>query len=119
MKTLWIVIFVLNLTHLFESFHRSASFNQILYTITALPDESIQVSALNVTELPLESSHLLDDTLNISSIPKVKRRDLQHVENTSPRHLAKTDDGSVIDIMCIYTRQALCQEAIGADYCNM
>ena len=88
-----------------------------MYTIIALPDGSVQVSALNATDLPPESSDF-DDVFNISSTPKTTRRKLPMIDNT-PRDLAKTDDGSIIDIMCIYTRQALCNEAIGADFCNM
>jgi len=38
---------------------------------------------------------------------------------TMDRTLANTDDGSTIDVLCMYTRQALCQEAVQNDFCDV
>jgi hypothetical protein len=92
-----------------------------MYTITTLPDGSVQLNALNVTDFPPDIAHV-DEHIDKLSTSKATRRlnlDYTSANQNTPRDLAKTDDGSIIDIMCIYTRQALCQEAVGADYCNM
>jgi len=85
----------------------------------ALPNGSIQVSALNVTDLPPENH---DDVVTVAHSPpkrRVRRKIGQQHTEDGESNRGKKDDGSVIDVMCIYTRQALCQEAVGADYCNM
>jgi hypothetical protein len=94
----------------------SVTFNDTLYMITALPNGTVQVDAINVNDLPQETLSMDDVTV----LPKsniTSRRNLE--ESSTVRNLANMDDGSIIDIMCIYTRQALCWEAVGADYCNI
>ena len=91
----------------------------------ALPDGTSQVSALNVTDLPPDNDRFDHDIGVMASPTQANRRtitstmDREQATENAKRNLDTKDDGSVLDIMCIYTRQALCQEAVGVDFCNM
>ena len=100
--------------------YSSASFNNTLYSIVSLPNGSVQVSAMSTTDIPLDTTNT-DEFKNIFTHSKTSTNNSMQkdLENNTHRDLLKVDNGSIIDIMCIYTRQALCQEAIGSNYCNM
>jgi len=99
------------LTFDLDLFNSSASIGRKVYSITTLHG-STQVRELDVSILPtemeasdqLETRQLKDDAV----IPKIMiERDLGNED----------DDGSVIDVMCLYTPQVVCAKVKDAN-CN-
>ena len=97
-------------SNLVSSFFSSAWIGGDLYSIMASEDGSVLVHAMNITEYPPEKD---DDSEVLESLLDPDERQLSLRgsirESSSSRNL---DDGSVLDIMCVYTRQTVCQEAI-------
>jgi hypothetical protein len=86
--------------------NRTATVGNNLYSIMSSIDGSILVNTMNATDFPMEKD---DDSVAIetSSNHRQLRGSIQ-----KSRNLGGADDGSVLDVLCMYTLQTVCQEAI-------
>ncbi len=88
--------------------HSSASIGVNVYNIITLPDGSMKVREADISTFPLEGQasndapkrFLRNNQPDEKSANIMTERDLQYGD----------DDGSVIDVMCLYTPDALCDE---------
>ena len=74
----------------------------------------LEVTAVNISNFPRESEpkgDRNDRSLSHNSMATLMRM------NPSNRSLA--EDGSLIDVICFYTRKALCNEAKQASSCSL
>ena len=81
-----------------------------MYSIMSSTDGSVVVTARNATDFPSEK----DEDSKVKTVvetPLKRKLSLRGSvqESSTSRNL---DDGSVIDVLCMYTREAVCQQAI-------
>ena len=98
---------------------RSATSSSKVISIRTLHNGKIQVSAADIFSFPPETK--LNDDSDRKLGQKLRGSGLVHHENILTKRFleAGDDDGSRIDIMCLYTRQALCNEAVNEDSCDV
>jgi len=97
---------------------RSVSDENYVYNFHTDEGGLIQVTAVSVANFPKEVEPIPDHNHQRFLSPLVS--DSIHIHNTTNGHdRSLPEDGSLIDVICFYTRRALCLEANKATTCNL
>jgi hypothetical protein len=94
--------------------HRSVSNENYVYNFHTDEDGFIEVMAVNASNFPREAEPIGDHHHRRSLVAHNFSSIGQHDTNRS-----LVEDGSLVDVICFYTRKALCYEANQALTCNL
>ena len=83
-----------------------------VYSFVTLSDGRVIVTGIDISLFPSEA----EPSINRGRERHLNEEDSQIIY--SRKEEEGYDNGSIIDIMCVYIREALCNEAEGVDLCD-
>jgi hypothetical protein len=93
-----------------------------VYNFHTDEDGFIEVTAVNVSNFPREAEPIGDHhhrrSLVSDNFSPMEKQDRSTFHFT-PSNRSLAEDGSLVDVICFYTRKALCNEANQALTCNL